>query len=310
MNILHMKYAVEVAKCGSINKAAEKLIIGQPNLSRAIKELETSLGIRIFERSAKGMTLTPEGGMFMTYAKKILKQVDELEETFRKGLSVKKHFSVAVPRSGYISQAFARFSALMNDKPGVELLCREMSITDAVDSVLRDDCRLGIVRYAEEYDSYYKAMFDEKKINYELVAEFRYMLVMNRDCPLAAKKDITLGDAENCIELVHDDSYVPPMSRADVRRAEEEGAKRRIMVTERGNRLDILAENPEAYMWASPIPRKTLDRYGLVQRDCADGGRLFKDVLIHKQYYTLSATDKLFIEQLIQTKRETMKKEW
>ena len=63
-------------------------------------------------------------------------------------------------------------------------------------------------------------------------------------------------------------------------------------------------------MWASPIPRNTLDRYGLVQRDCADGGRLFKDVLIHKQYYTLSATDKLFIEQLIQTKRETMKKEW
>ena len=153
-------------------------------------------------------------------------------------------------------------------------------------------------------------MFDEKKINYELVAEFRYMLVMSRDCPLAAKKDITLGDAEDCIELVHDDSYVPPMSRADVRRAEEEGSHRRIMVTERGNRLDILAENPETYMWASPIPRKTLDRYGLVQRDCADGGRLFKDVLIHKQYYTLSATDKLFIEQLIQTKRETMKKEW
>ena len=55
MNILHMKYAVEVARAGSINKAAETLIIAQPNLSRAIKELESDLGITIFDRSAKGM---------------------------------------------------------------------------------------------------------------------------------------------------------------------------------------------------------------------------------------------------------------
>ena len=61
MNLLHMKYAVEVAETGSINKAAEKLYVGQPNLSRAIKELENSLGISIFERSAKGMILTPDG---------------------------------------------------------------------------------------------------------------------------------------------------------------------------------------------------------------------------------------------------------
>ena len=47
MNMLHIKYAVEIAKCGSINKAAERLLTGQPNLSRAVKELEASLGIKI-----------------------------------------------------------------------------------------------------------------------------------------------------------------------------------------------------------------------------------------------------------------------
>ena len=61
MNILHIKYAVEIAKCGSLNKAAEKLIIAQPNLSRAIQDLESDIGITIFERTAKGMTLTLEG---------------------------------------------------------------------------------------------------------------------------------------------------------------------------------------------------------------------------------------------------------
>ena len=58
MNLIYMKYALEVAECGSINKAAEKLYIGQPNLSRAIKELEASLGVSIFERSPQGMKLT------------------------------------------------------------------------------------------------------------------------------------------------------------------------------------------------------------------------------------------------------------
>lgn len=75
MNILHMKYAVEVAKLGSLNKAAETLIIAQPNISRSIKELEADLGITIFNRSSKGMVLTPEGEEFIRYAKSILKQI-------------------------------------------------------------------------------------------------------------------------------------------------------------------------------------------------------------------------------------------
>ena len=61
MNILHLKYAVEIAKTGSLNKAAENLYMGQPNLSRAIRELEGSLGITIFERTPRGMRTTPDG---------------------------------------------------------------------------------------------------------------------------------------------------------------------------------------------------------------------------------------------------------
>ena len=64
VNILHMKYAVEVAKVGSLNKAAETLLIAAPNVSRSIKELEADIGISIFERTTKGMELTPEGEEF------------------------------------------------------------------------------------------------------------------------------------------------------------------------------------------------------------------------------------------------------
>lgn len=84
MNLVHLKYAVEVAETGSINKASEKLYVSQPNLSRAIKELEASLGVTIFDRSAKGMVLTPDGEVFVRYARSILRQVDAIEEVFRK----------------------------------------------------------------------------------------------------------------------------------------------------------------------------------------------------------------------------------
>ena len=61
MNILQWEYAIEVARLSSINKAAEKLLVAPPNLRRAIRALEEDLGIVIFNRSYKGMTLTPEG---------------------------------------------------------------------------------------------------------------------------------------------------------------------------------------------------------------------------------------------------------
>lgn len=92
MNLQHMKYAVAVAETGSINKAADRLFVGQSNLSRAIKELENSLGVAIFERSAHGMELTPEGGVFLRYAKAILQQVDEVEHMFTEGSAKKSTF--------------------------------------------------------------------------------------------------------------------------------------------------------------------------------------------------------------------------
>ena len=76
MNILHLKYAVEIAKTKSISRAAENLYMGQPNLSRAIKELEDNLNITIFNRNSKGITITPEGEEFLQYARRIISQAD------------------------------------------------------------------------------------------------------------------------------------------------------------------------------------------------------------------------------------------
>ena len=72
MNLLHMKQALEVAKSGSINKAAEVLLVAAPNISRSIKELESDLGITIFERTQNGMKLTPDGEEFLEDRKSVV----------------------------------------------------------------------------------------------------------------------------------------------------------------------------------------------------------------------------------------------
>lgn len=61
MNVIYLKYAVAVAKAGSLNKATEELFVAQTNLSMAIKELEKELGSVIFERPSKRISLTPDG---------------------------------------------------------------------------------------------------------------------------------------------------------------------------------------------------------------------------------------------------------
>lgn len=308
MNLLHMKYAVEIAETKSINKAAERLYVGQPTLSRAVKELETNLGVTIFERSAKGMFLTPDGEVFIRYAKTVLKQVDEIEEMFKNSRVSRERFSVSVPRASYITEAFAAFSKLLEKDTPVEVFYKETNSMRTLRNVLQENYKLGIVRYAESYDKYYKTMMEEKGLSHELVTKFRYVLLMSKDSELAEKEVITYDDLKDKIEIAHADPYVPSLPFAQIKKEElPDNSSRRIFVFERASQFELLSQNPETFMWVSSIPQSLLDRYGLVERKSNENERVYKDVLIYRKEYTLSRLDGLFIEQLVQAKRRVMK---
>lgn len=308
MNLLHMKYAVEIAETNSINKAADKLYVGQSALSRAIKELEASLGVTLFERSAKGMFLTADGEIFIRHAKNVLAQIDEIEDMFSGGTISKKHFSVSVPRASYIAEAFAEFSKVIDKDMQAEILYKETNSMRAVKNILQEDYKLGIIRYAENYDKYYKTMMDEKGLDYELITEFRHVLIMSSESPLAKKGKITYGDLVDLVEISNPDPYVPSLPLAEVRKEElSEISSRRIFVFERASQFELLSENPETYMWVSPVPKKTLERFGLVQRKCDENKRVYKDLLIHRKDYSHSELDNMFIEYVIKSKREVLK---
>lgn len=308
MNILHMKYAVEVAKVGSLNKAAETLLIAQPNISRSIKELEADLGITIFERSSKGMFLTPEGESFIGYAKNILKQIEQVEDIYKNGAMKKQKFSISVPRACYISEAFAQFSKFLSFDPA-EIFYKETNSQRTINNILNHDYKLGIIRYAENYDKYFKTMLEEKGLSYEMVTEFSYSLIMSADSPLAELDEITFDDLTDYIEIAHADPYVPSLPLSKVVKDElPDNIERRIFIFERASQFDLLSENPDTFMWVSPAPQKVLDRYNLVQRKCVDNKKVYKDVLIYKNGYKLTKMDKQFITELCESKRKHLNK--
>ena len=304
MNLLHMKHALEVAKAGSLSKASEVLLIAAPNISRSIKELEADLGITIFDRTQNGMKLTPEGEEFLEFAKSILGQIDQVENYYKKGHPKKQTFSISVPRASYICEAFAEFSKSLS-KDAAEIFYKETNSQRTINNMLNHDYKLGIVRYAENYDMYFKTMLEEKGFTYELITEFTYKIIMSKDSPLAKLDTISTNDLADFIEIAHADPYVPSMPISKVVKEElSDDIDRRIFVFERTSQFELLSRNLETFMWVSPIPKSLLERYDLVQKECSENRKIYKDLLIYKNGYKLSKLDRQFITELCESKRK------
>ena len=106
MNISQIKYVLEVSNSSSIREAATKLFITQPALSSSIRELEEELGILIFERTNKGISLTEDGREFVTYAKKVVSQYEIMEERYFSRDVNKERFSVSTQHYNFSIKAF------------------------------------------------------------------------------------------------------------------------------------------------------------------------------------------------------------
>ena len=306
MNLLHMKHALEVAKAGSLSKASEVLLIAAPNISRSIKELEADLGITIFDRTQNGMKLTPEGEEFLEFAKSILGQIDQVENYYKKGHPKKQTFSISVPRASYICEAFAEFSKYLS-KDAAEVFYKETNSQRTINNMLNHDYKLGIVRYAENYDMYFKTMLEEKGFNYEVITEFTYKIIMSKNSPLAKLDTISTEVLTDYIEIAHADPYVPSVPVSKVVKEElSDDIERRIFVFERTSQFELLTRNLDTFMWVSPIPQSLLDRYALVQKECNENRKVYKDLLIYKNGYKLSKLDRQFITCLTEAKRRYM----
>lgn len=305
MNLLHLKYAVEVAKTRSISQAAENLYMNQPNLSRAIKELEETVGISIFNRTSRGITVTPEGDEFLQYAHRILAQVKEMEDIYVSGKKKKQALSVCVPRASYISYALAEFAHSLSLDTPAEVFYKETNTMRAVAHLIKEEYNLAIIRYQTAFDRQFKSMFAEKKLVSETITEFQYVLLMSKEHPLAQREDIRLEELSGYIEISHADPYVPSVSALDVKKAElSEHVDKRIYVFERASQFVLLGSEPSTFMWVSPIPEPLLEKFGLIQKRCSANAKVYKDVLLYRKGYRLTELDTRFITMVCEARRK------
>ncbi len=304
MNLVHLKYAVEVEKTRSINKAAENLFMGQPNLSRAIKELEESLGIIIFFRTSKGIVPTPEGEEFLAHARAILQEVAKVENIYKNAKEETQTFSISVPRSSYISSAFVEFVKTLDHSRPMELYYKEVNAMLAINNIVQGNYNLGIVRYQPAFENHFSLMLKEKGLQFRELNVYDSLLCMSKNSPLAKKDSIVLNDLVDYVEIAHGDPYIPSMPMMEVKKAEFlEEVDKRIFVYERASQADLLNQLPNTYMWVSPTPKYFLDVFGLMFKKVDDGDKRYKDVLIFKKDYTLSELDKKFLEVLENVKK-------
>ena len=304
MNLTHLRYMVEVERHGSITKAAAALYMGQPNLSKAIKELELEFGVPIFKRSAKGVVPTEKGKEFLLHAKAILLQVEKIEELTREDDRKSLEFSLLLPRASYISHAFTLFLNEVGAVEKMNIKFKETNSMSAIDLVADCEYDLGIIRYPINYEAFFLSAVEEKGLKAREIWTYDYVILMSAKSPLARQVEISASVLNDYIEILHGDNTVPNISQTFLKKDAQLGSSRRhIFVYERGSQFDILSTVPNSYMWVSPLPREVLRRYGLVQKRCSDLVKRNRDLLIHQSNYRISQVEKLFIDTLDEVRK-------
>lgn len=151
MTLQQLKYVIEVAGRGSMNEAAKRLFISQPSLSNAIRDLEEEIGIIIFERTNKGISLSKEGAEFLSYARQVVEQAELLENRYLGGKPSPQHFSVSTQHYAFAVNAFVNL-VREHGQEEYELALRETKTYEIIQDVKTLRSEIGIL-YLNDFNA-------------------------------------------------------------------------------------------------------------------------------------------------------------
>lgn len=286
MNTMHLKYAVEVERAGSISKAAAALYMGQPRLSKAIRELEQRYEIEIFTRTPQGVTVTEKGREFLSHAKSILAQLDEME-TLRNPEKISGSFLyISAVDAPYVTGALARFIKSFPEAQGCDIRLATTITESVIDEVETHASNLGIIRYPAFQEYTIINLLKSKRISHTQICTYAPVLLMHKDNPLNKNAVIEADMLDSCLELYMNNTTAFPLA--------QNAAANRIMLDKQSNLYELLAELPLAYAWSAPLPENALGLLGLVQRGCAGHSLSYHDVLISPADTVLNASARAF----------------
>lgn len=273
--------------------------MAQPNLSKAIKELEKEVGFTIFKRTATGVKPTEEGAEFLYYAKNITNQLSAVKRISQRTGSEKLKYKISIPRGSYIAEGFTSFVAELELEKGMEVTVNETNDVGTISNVVDYGYNIGIIRYQVINEDYFMKMIKNNHLVSETIWEFEYVVVMSKKHPLADKEEISIEDLKEYTKITHGDIDLP---HDKYNRARKSTSRNVIYVYERGSQFGLLANVPTTYMWVSPIPKSLLEKNQLVQKVCKADNNLYKDVMIFREDYRLTEYDILFQKKLYESK--------
>ena len=189
MQIQQLTYFVAIAEQGSINKAAEKLFVTQPNLSKAISNLENELKVRIFNRTNKGVALTDEGKKLYQYARTIINQMELIQ-----GLSEKEHapvLSIASYPIITMGRLMAKFYNNYHDNR-VALKLVENRLQQVIESVEHGEAEIGFVMSNNVQVKELKHMLKFKNLQFHALGTDTWYANIGPNHPLYHASEVTM----------------------------------------------------------------------------------------------------------------------
>lgn len=195
MTLQQLKYAVEIAGCGSITEAAKRLYISQPSLSNAIRELEQEIGISLFFRGAKGSVTTPEGLEFLGYARQILEQTSLLEERYLHTAPVRQRYSISTQHYAFAVDAFVKLiQETASDE--YDFTLRETRTYEIIEDVKNHSSEIGILYLNDFNRNVLQKLLQENQLTFHPLFSAKPHVFIRKDHPLSAHTMVTFGDLE------------------------------------------------------------------------------------------------------------------
>lgn len=266
-----LEYIVEVAKTGSISKAAQNLYLSQPHLSNTVKSVENEMGVQIFKRSAKGMEITEDGKAFVKVASDILKQVESLEEMYYSTPGECMKLSISMTRSYQISRCISKFINNHVDKEQLSVRIKETNPFAVLEDVQKQQADFGVIHCFDAQKEYFLNCFKEYSLKYNKEYEREFIIAMSKENPLAYKEKIYKRDLENQTVVLYGDYETKNSSYQVISQVSDiVMSKKRIYVYERASAMETLENCPSAFMWITGFHKETVEQYNLVLRKCED----------------------------------------
>lgn len=195
MTIQQLRYLLAISETGSLNKAAELLYVAQPSLTSAVKELEKEMGITIFHRSGRGVTLTNDGAEFLLHARQIYSQYELVMEKYGKPEGLKKKFGVSTQHYSFAVKAFVEMVKAF-DTSKYEFAIRETKTRDVIDDVSTLKSEIGILYRSDFNRKIITRLLEANDLAFYRLVDCQAYVYLWKGHPLANEKSIRFAQLE------------------------------------------------------------------------------------------------------------------